>query len=121
MLIEVFVIFIGFLVLKKKAVFLINLVLWNGVTGDENVLARFFGTILIIAGLIIMMFYFIKKIQYIKNSHPNRSGYFYFSYLFGADTQQLLLQSKTTLQPLSSHSTYFTAHGKFTLVFFNVT
>lgn len=59
MLIGFFVIFIGFLVLKKKAIFLVNLVLWNGVTGDENLLARIFGLILIIAGGVIMLLPFI--------------------------------------------------------------
>lgn len=58
-IIGIFIMFIGFLVLKKKAVFLINLVLWNGLTGDENLIARIFGVILFIVGFIIIIFPFI--------------------------------------------------------------
>ncbi|WP_078380695.1 hypothetical protein [Sutcliffiella halmapala] len=54
-LIGIFVMAVGFLVLKKKALFLINLVLWNSVTGDETLLSRIFGSILLIAGLIVVI------------------------------------------------------------------
>lgn len=45
----------GFLVWKKKALFLVNLFQWNGVTGDENLLSRIFGSVLIIIGFIVIL------------------------------------------------------------------
>lgn len=58
-LIGVFIMFIGFLVLKKKALFLVNLVLWNGVSGDEKLLSRIFGTILLVVGFIVILLPFL--------------------------------------------------------------
>ncbi|WP_080846159.1 hypothetical protein [Cytobacillus gottheilii] len=58
-LLGVFIMIIGLLVFKKKALFLINLVLWNGVTGDETLLSRIFGTIFIMAGLIVVILPFV--------------------------------------------------------------
>ena len=58
-LIGVFIMFIGFLVLKKKALFLVNLVLWNGVSGDEKILSRIFGTLLLVAGFIVILLPFL--------------------------------------------------------------
>ena len=47
--------FIGFLVLKKKALFLVNIVLWNGVSGNEKLLSRIFGTLLLVAGFLVSL------------------------------------------------------------------
>ncbi|MGG3943937.1 hypothetical protein ABEV54_21220 [Peribacillus psychrosaccharolyticus] len=47
--------FIGFLILKKKTLFLVNLVLWNAVSGNEKRLSRIFGTVLLIAGFIVIL------------------------------------------------------------------
>lgn len=58
-LIGVFIMFIGFLVFKKKALFLVNLVLWNGVSGDEKVLSRIIGTILVVVGFIVILLPFL--------------------------------------------------------------
>lgn len=54
-LIGVFIMFIGFLILKKKTLFLVNLVLWNAVSGNEKRLSRIFGTVLLIAGFIVIL------------------------------------------------------------------
>jgi hypothetical protein len=51
--------FFGLLVLMKKATFLINLVLWNGLSGDPNVIARIFGTFLLIAGFVVVLLPFV--------------------------------------------------------------
>ncbi|KMY43580.1 hypothetical protein AC622_04475 [Bacillus sp. FJAT-27916] len=53
--IGVFIMFIGLLVLKKKALFLVNVVLWNGVTGNEKWLSRIFGTILLVVGFFVIL------------------------------------------------------------------
>ncbi len=55
LIIGIFIMFIGFLVLRNKALFLVNLVLWNGVSGDEELLSRIFGTILLVVGLIVSL------------------------------------------------------------------
>lgn len=49
----------GFLVWKKKALFLVNLIQWNGVTGEENLLSRIFGSVLLIVGFIVILIPFI--------------------------------------------------------------
>jgi hypothetical protein len=51
--------FTGFLVMKKKALFLVNIVLWNGVSGDEKVLSRIFGSLLLAVGLVTILLPFI--------------------------------------------------------------
>ncbi len=53
--IGVFIMFIGLLVLKKKALFLVNVVLWNGVSGNEKWLSRIFGTILLVVGFFVIL------------------------------------------------------------------
>lgn len=56
LLIGIFILVIGYLVLTKKALFLINLVLWNGLSGDEDLLSRIFGiSLLVIGGVIIIL------------------------------------------------------------------
>ena len=60
-LIGLFLIFIGFLVLKKKALFLVNIVLWNGVSGDEKLLSRIFGTIILAAGFLAILLPFLMS------------------------------------------------------------
>ncbi|GAB6412528.1 MULTISPECIES: hypothetical protein [Bacillus cereus group] len=59
MLIGIFIMFTGFLVWKKKALFLVNLTQWNGVTGEENLLSRIFGSVLFIVGFIVILIPFI--------------------------------------------------------------
>ncbi|PQD95611.1 hypothetical protein CYL18_06870 [Pradoshia eiseniae] len=61
-LIGLFLIFIGFLVLKKKALFLVNIVLWNGVSGDEKLLSRIFGTIILVAGFLAILLPFLMSL-----------------------------------------------------------
>lgn len=53
--IGVFIMFIGLLVLKKKALFLVNVVLWNGVSGNEKWLSRIFGAILLVVGFFVIL------------------------------------------------------------------
>lgn len=55
--------FIGILVLKKKALFLVNIVLWNGVSGDEKWLSRIFGTILLVVGFLVILLPFLIKLS----------------------------------------------------------
>lgn len=45
----------GIFIYKKKALFLVNLVLWNGVTGDPNLLAKIFGIVFVVAGVVIIL------------------------------------------------------------------
>ena len=60
-LIGLFLIFIGFLVLKKRALFLVNIVLWNGVSGDEKLLSRIFGIIIMAAGFLAILLPFLMS------------------------------------------------------------
>mgnify|MGYP003399981293 CR=1 FL=1 len=60
-LIGLFLIFIGFLVITKKALFLVNIVLWNGVSGDEKLLSRIFGTIILVAGFLAILLPFLMS------------------------------------------------------------
>ncbi len=59
-LIGVFIMFVGFLVIRKKALFLVNIVLWNGVSGGEK-LSKIFDTILLAAGFAGILLPFLMK------------------------------------------------------------
>lgn len=53
--IGIFIMFLGFLILKKKALFLVNLILWNAVAGNEKQLSTIIGTVLLVAGFIVIL------------------------------------------------------------------
>lgn len=53
--IGIFIMFLGFQILKKKALFLVNLILWNAVAGNEKQLSTIFGTVLLVAGFIVIL------------------------------------------------------------------
>ena len=58
-----FLMLMGYFVWNKKALFLINLVLWNGLWGDETIVSRIFGTILFLVGLGIVSLPFLFQIK----------------------------------------------------------
>lgn len=60
-LIGIFIMLNGFLVWKKKALFLVNLIQWNSVTGEEHLLSRIFGSVLLIVGFIVILIPFILR------------------------------------------------------------
>lgn len=56
MIIEsVMTILIGFSGTQEKNHFLVNLVLWNAVAGNEKRLSTIFGTVLLVAGFILIL------------------------------------------------------------------
>ena len=59
-LIGFFIMFVGYLVIRKKALFLVNIVLWNGVSGGEK-LSKIFGAILLAAGFAGILLPFLMK------------------------------------------------------------
>ncbi|MFS0863175.1 hypothetical protein [Fredinandcohnia sp. 179-A 10B2 NHS] len=62
-LIGLFLVLMGVIIYKKKALFLVNLVLWNGVTGDPNLLAMIFGIVFVIVGIVIILLPVILSIK----------------------------------------------------------
>ena len=58
-----FLMLMGYFVWNKKALFLINLVLWNGLWGDETIVSRIFGAILFLVGLGIVSLPFLFQIK----------------------------------------------------------
>ncbi|MDG5789233.1 hypothetical protein QA612_17375 [Evansella sp. AB-P1] len=50
---------LGYFIYKHKALFLINLFLWNGLDGNRDLIAKVFGTIMFVIGIVIILLPFI--------------------------------------------------------------
>ncbi|MBM7600390.1 hypothetical protein JOC34_002781 [Virgibacillus halotolerans] len=59
MLLGLFIMYLGYLVLTKRALFLVTIFLWANMYGDEKRFARIFGVLYIAVGVLVIISPFI--------------------------------------------------------------